>query len=466
MGSTHHGVLFADNAEGGIPATLDVTTDGPRFTIAFEGDRMRKTAPSNWFVPNGEMPQHLAFRTHGLQLTCFGVPSWSHSVGSISIATFEPTAVIADLWYGEHDERLTASTLQSELDHLSDWTRFSASTLDTDTDDRNRVQRLVIELASREKLAWTQGEASMTLTTNWEHTPGMIGVHYDEAVVLESRFESDRPIREHMLEQQKVRDLLTVMYNAPAYFRRHRIRSEFIHERTGASDEPYNHMVDMIGGLAAHEQGNPQPGLDSGHFAVVYPGQFGATGFENWAENYARLERVIRPLVRILQRPQALSEDRVVAVGMALEAAGTRLPKVAGESETYRRPKKKEATAATYVYRVLSAAGISSERFAASPAWLAKGMADAYNAIKHPDKDLPSGLQSHGVAALGTLALQIHLAKDALGYAEPVSERYGDHFIDEAALLWERLGLYLGEDGQFVPRNLPSLWPGWGIEES
>jgi len=74
-------------------------------------------------------------------------------------------------------------------------------------------------------------------------------------------------------------------------------------------------------------------------------------------------------------------------------------------------------------------------------------MADAYNAKKHPDKDLTSGLQGHGVAALETWAPQIHLAKGALGYAEPASETYGDHLIDEAARLWERLGILLGEDG-------------------
>jgi hypothetical protein len=459
LGSTHHGVLFAENVGVGVPATLDVTVAGPKFTIAFEGDRTRATAPTSWFVPDGGVPEHLVFRTHGLQLTCFGVPSWSCSVGSISIATFEPSGVVADLWYGEHDANLTATTVQSELDHLSDWTRFSASSLDTETDERDRVRRLSIELAARDRLVWSQGDASMTLTTNWEHTPGMTGVHYDEAVVLESRFRADRPIRDHMLEQQKVRDLLIVMYNAPAYFRRHRVRSHFIREQSGASREPYNHLVAMIGGFAAHEQGSPQPVLSAGHFAVVYPGQFGAPGFENWAKNYERLERVIRPLVRILQRPQALAEDRVVAIGIALEAAGSRLPRAEGESETYRQPQKKETTAATFVYRVLAAAGITSKRFAASPSWLARGIADTYNATKHPNRDLPSGLQSHGVAALGTLALQIYLAKGALGYAEPVSEQYGDHFVDQIALLWENLGLFVGQDGEFIPREMPSLWP-------
>lgn len=459
MGSTHHGLLFADEIERGIPATLEVTVQGPQFTLAFEESGTRTRPPASWFTRDGEVPQHLAFQTQELQLTCFGVANWSHTVGTISVATIEPTAIVADRWYGNHDARLTASTVQSEVDRLSDWTRFSASSLQTETDERNRVQRLRIELAQGEQLTWVQGEASMTLTTNWEHTPGMVGVHYDEAVVLESRFDSDRLIHHHMIEQRKVRDLLAIMYNAPAYFRRHRVRSDFIHELSGETHEPYNHLVDMIGGLSAHEQGNPQPGPDSGTFAVVYPGQFGPLGFASWAESYERLERVIRPLVRILQRPQALSEDRVVAVGMALEAAGVLLPQAQGESETYRQGSG-TATTATSVYRVLSVAGIGSERLAASLASLARGVARTYNDIKHPNHDLPSEAQSYGVAALGVLALQVHLAKTALGYAEPVSERYGDHFVDEIALLWERLGLYLGKDGKFEPRDLPAVWLG------
>lgn len=458
MGSTHHGLLFADGIDKGIPATLDMTVGGPQFTLAFEESGMRTGPPASWFTRHGDVPQHLAFQTQELHLTCFGVANWSHAMGNIAVARIEPTAIVADRWHGEHDARLTASTVQSEVDRLSDWTRFSAARTETETDERNRVQRLSIELAQHEQLAWKQGEAAMTLTTNWEHTPGMVGVHYDEAVVLESRFESDRPIRDHMVEQRKVRDLLAIMYNAPAYFRRHRVRSKFIHEISGETREPYNHLVDMIGGLSTHEQGNPQPGPNSGLFAVVYPGQFGPSGFESWAESYERMERVIRPIVRILQRPQALSEDRVVAIGMALEAAGVLLPKAPGESETYRRGSE-IATAATSVYRVLSVAGIGSERLASSLASLAQGVARTYNDIKHPNHDLPSEIQSYGVAALGVLALQVHLAKDALGYAEPVSERYGDHFVDEIALLWERLGLYLGKDGKFERRDLPAVWP-------
>jgi len=159
MGSTHHGVLFADEVALGIPATLDVTSAGPKFTIAFESDRTHTTAPTNWFTRGGGVPQHLVFRTNSLRLTCFGVPSWSQSVGSISIATLEPSAVVADLWHGEHTSTLTAATVQSKLDYLSEWTQFQASKLDTDTDERNRVRRLVIELGSGGKLSWSQGEA-------------------------------------------------------------------------------------------------------------------------------------------------------------------------------------------------------------------------------------------------------------------------------------------------------------------
>ena len=360
------------------------------------------------------------------------------------IQTPEPNA--------HHSEEWTSPLLASSAESASKGTRLLSVWTGTEPG-------LVAFFTSR------TDTPSMTLATNWEPTPGMTGVHYDERVVLESRFEGDRPVLEHMLEQQKVRDLLIVMRNAPAYFRRHRVRSESIYEQSSASETRYSHPVDMIGGFAAHEQGNPQPVRNSGDFAIVYPGQFGPEGFENWAQNYERLERVIRPLVRILQRPQALAEDRVVAVGMALEAAGARLPKVEGERETYRRPAMRNTTVATSIFRVLAEVGIATDRFAASPVGLARAIADSYNAIKHPNRDLPSGFESHGVAALGTLVLRIYLAKKGLGYQEPVTERYGDHFVDQAGLLWEHLGIYVGPDGRFIPRDLPSLWSGH-IKES
>lgn len=453
-GATHHGILFSEDALAGIPAVFEVKPDGATFTIAFLPDRATGSAPTSWFRNNGQVPDHLVFRALNLRLTCFGVRRWTQHGGDVSVATIEPISVIADLWHGDHNAQLTAMTVRSELDHLHDWTRFQAASFSSDTDERDRIQRLTIELATRQQLVWAQGDASMKLTTTWEPTPGLKGVHYDDVVILESSFADERAIEDHMLEQRKVRDLLVLMYSTPAFFRRHQMRSQFVHDSSDRSADPYHHAVDLIGGQVTRELSQSAIRLTPTDFAISYPGQFGPTGFESWSREYVRFERVIRPLVRMLQRAQASVEDRILAVGIALEAGGVRIPPVAGESGTYRKGSSnvKGATVATYVFRVLSTSGIATEYFAETPAGLARGISQTYNAIKHPDKDLPSAYQGHGVATLGLLALQIYLAKDALGYPDAGSERYGDHFVNNTGLLWDSLGLYCSDAGDFVPR--------------
>jgi hypothetical protein len=357
------------------------------------------------------------------------------------------------------EDPLTIAVVRSRIDGLNHWIQESSVKQRRHDDVEGRLQKLDIEIERVVAAEWMQGDASMTLHTDWrvEEKEDLYdrGSLITDHFVLESKFsDGPRPFGDHLAEQRKVANLLVFMYGSPIAFREHKVQDDRFAERYGGSGEVYNHpFVELISTSTVRERSHPIRHRDELGYPVAFLANIGPQGLRAWSDEYEKWERFILPSVSALGRAEAFAEEVVMSTSISLEVAGELFRKQRGENATYSG--SGNPTVATKIYRCLHVLGIGWGAYAASDVGLAIAIANNYNGVKHFDNKkrlrLPAGEETLLVSEINSLVVRL-LALRLTGAADSILARYraGEN-LWPIQQQFERYGLRVLADGSWEP---------------
>ncbi|MET7823103.1 hypothetical protein ABZT23_00285 [Streptomyces sp. NPDC005386] len=360
-----------------------------------------------WFE-TATPPKNLTFTTKDGIASLFGCRYSGHTMNfgyGYAAGYITPEEVVLTPREGDTAAALAVSELQSELDGLSEWTRFHAIKHDRETNSEGRIKKVTVTAESLESLTWQQGEAEMNLTTSWTTKPEPSGFHVSEWIALKSSFATHRPTLEHFKEQRKVAALLKLNFGRPLYFRRHQIRDGLFPDRAMNGDHKGTSFHEYVGRRTFRNFSQPVPTEKDLGEPIFYLAQVGGEGLTHWNDNYETWKRFIDPVVSVLSRHGVALEDVVVSASMSIEAAGNLIGHVTGEQATYGRGRP---TTATYAFRVIAKLGLDFTGIAESSTGMARSMANNYNTIKHYNRgEFPDPLETYIVGHVAMLAVRL-----------------------------------------------------------
>lgn len=345
-------------------------------------------------------PENMLLKTAEGDVSLFDVQWVGHSVKSgrgVSLGKLRPTEIVLARREAELSAPLRITEVRSHIDGLPEWSGFTAISHDSQTDDNGLVQKVVVEVESVASVHWTQGDATMTLQTDWRtangETPDSPNFGIFDWVVLDSKFSEPASFFDHLAEQRKVVHLLILLFDGPIHFRKHRVRDETFTVRFGDGRLIHYPFVELISRRTVREYAEERPTKADLRRPLVHLQQIGPEGLARWAEQYEPWKRFILPTVGALSRREAFIEDLVVSLSMSLEAGGHLIGVRDGEDSTYYKGKR---TTATYVYRCLHSVDVDWGDRIESIAGLARAAANTYNSIKHFDRgEFPDGDESY-----------------------------------------------------------------------
>jgi hypothetical protein len=392
FGDALAGILI--DGEDGTPyvgSTLHMEEpDGPVVEVPYiQGDATGQFRPVQEWFSNRKPPENLILKTAQGEISLFDVRWMGHSVktgGSVSSGKLEPAEIVLSGRDAALSDPLLVSEMRSHLDGLKQWSGYETISQDTERNEKGRVRKLKVEVESVAAMTWTQGNATMTIQTDWRTVYGVVDEDDSfiilEWVVLDSKFDAPTTFFDHLVEQQKVQHLLILMFDGAMHFRKHRVRDATFTQKIHGSDV-HNPFVELISRRTVREYTEKRPTKKQLGRPSAYMREIGVEGMQRWADSYDKWRRFILPTVGVLGRQGAFVEDVIVSLSMGLEAGGQLLGKCEGEEETYAGKRK---TTATYVYRCLHTLNVDWGERVESLAGLARAMADTYNGIKHFDR--------------------------------------------------------------------------------
>ena len=366
--------------------------NGPMVEVPFiQGDEAGQFAPvQDWFSTRTS-PENMVIKTADGDISLYAIQWMGHSVKSgrgVSLGKLQPTEIVLARRNTPLSETLTVTEVRSHVDGLKEWTSFTAIKQDRETNEKGLVRKLLVEVESVAAMTWKQGEATMTLQTDWRSANQEVdddsSFSIFEWVVLDSKFEKPTIFFDHLVEQRKVLHLLVLMFDGAIHFRKHRVRDETFSVPRG-DGEDHHPFVELISRRTVREYAEKRPTKQDLNRPLVYLRQVEAEGMHRWSDTYEEWKRFILPTVGVLGRRGAFVEDVVVSLSMSLEAGGNLLGHRDGEEVTYNKRTKKPSTA-TFVYRCLHDLDVNWGDNVESIAGLARAAANTYNGIKHFDR--------------------------------------------------------------------------------
>lgn len=350
---------------------------------------------------------------------------------------------------GEQSDQLTVKQVRSHIDGLSEWTRFSSVKQTHETDDNAMIKKLTIEVETVDTLSWKHGDATLTLTSHWIAGSPDEGTQIQDSIVLESEFDEPRPFADHIAEQRKVVQLMSLLFGCGIRFRRHLIRDERFPFRMGDGSTLYLPYVETYSDSTRRDISEPKPTRAQLTNVIARVQTLGVEGLERWGAINEDWNRVILPMVGVLGR-LAFVEDVVVNAAMSLEAAGQILGVVEGEEKSYHRG---NPTTATWMYRCVYSLRLDWSGIAESPMAVGRGIANFYNDIKHYGRgEFPDPEETYLIRIVAAVVVRLTVmnAVDSTGETAKV---WGQRWVSgEAFQQYMHRSLFLGEKGRFVPR--------------
>lgn len=412
--ATHLGMIFGGGGGSeAAPATLTFDEQGARLTVPYLhfGADERFDVIREWFVRQ-ITPTCLVFVTGGHQFTLSGI-RWAgyRENGTVSLGTLSTHHLVGGDQSTYAQDSLAVTGLQSHMDTLQHWTAFTAVTYESITDEHGFVQSLDATVETTEDVIWTQGDAQMRLTSTWQTDNNQPGFHVNEWAVLQSTFNSPKPVDDHMHEHEKIRRLLVILYGADIPFRRHEIQDERYYPRTGDGRVYSRAGRPLYASRTFRERSRPPVKKETVQKCVGRLASIGSEGLARWGSEFETWKRVIHPAAAIFSRERAMLEDRVISLSMCLEAAGQILGQKDGEEATYKTGRRRE-TMATYVYRCLSSLDVDWSTVADSNIGIARAVANNYRQIKHYDAsdDFPAGEETFLVSQVAAVTVRLLVA--------------------------------------------------------
>lgn len=394
-GDSHTGLLIDGKDETPwIGAALRLDQDhGVLVEIPFlhRRDEAQFAEVDSWFSQQSP-PNNLILAVPGGEILLCDLKWRATSIRSgVSLGTIAPGETLLGKRDVPVETPLTMTEVRSRVDGLRPWTRFNSVDTAPITDERGRIQKLVIEVQAGQGVEWQQGDATMKFVSEWatEYPDGdaRAGISVLDTPILLSSFPTSRPFIDHLQEQRKVVNLLTLVAGTGIFFRGHRVGDPHIGSFAAGGGRLLVHRAELISAQTYRDYAQPTPLKSKLDNLLVRLSDVGPEGMARWGAEWERWKRFILPAAGVLERRGAFAEDIITSLSMSFEAAGKIIGQRDGERGTYARGRP---TTATYVYRCLSVVGVSWGKVAPDQTGLAKAIARTYNSIKHYDgSDFP-----------------------------------------------------------------------------
>jgi len=379
-----------------------------------------------------------------------------------SLGMIRPNELVVGEYNGELSQPLLLEKVRSRIDGLSEWTSIRSIDFTRITDDQGLIKELNVKAKPVASDTWCQGEATMQIVSEWKTSypdkESRYGLNIDEGTVLVSNFDSPRSFRDHLKEQSKVRDLLTLLVGRSIHFRQHKVSSARVIEKSLAGTVLGNPLSPLISSATVLEHDQPTPKNQDFNWSLAHFDEIGVDGLQAWAGKYAQWgPKFIFPAVSIFSRDNVFAEEKVNTLSMTVEAAGTLLGRQLGEEITYKPGKKPGPSTSTYVYRCLAVLNVYWNEIAPNCVGLARGLAKTYNATKHYNK---GKYPEPEVIVLSSKVLEYLVRLIAL-YLVDTKGHLLDKYRKAPGLLrlggWHRhLAISFDENGTAIPYN-PSV---------
>lgn len=400
-------------------ATLRMEDKGPVVDVPFiSHDETGQFSHVDAWFRTQTPPQNLILHTPDGVIGLYGITWRGHSVRSgVSLGQLSPSETVLGRYDAPLTEPLKIVETRSTVDGLREWTRLYGIESDREQ-GQDGSEDLVVRVRSGVPSSWQQGEATMTFVSDWRTAAPDVdphsGLNISTQPVLVSKFPEPRPFIDHLVEQRKVLHLLTLIAGSPLHFRQHRAGDEQIVTRSMAGNILGHPKVELISDQTVRDYAQPFPSREVlNGFLTRFP-DVGEAGMMRWSEQYEPWRRFILPAVGILGRNGAFMEDVILSTSMSIEAAGQLIGWREGEDATYYNNRR---TTATNVYRCLDLLGVSWGAIGSSNNAIARGVANAYNDIKHFDRgEFPDAAVSHivsGITKMIVRLLTLHILDDS-----------------------------------------------------
>lgn len=355
-------------------------------------DSTKQFAPVQAWFSTRTSPPNMLLRTASGAVSLFDIQWDGHSVksgNSVSLGKLRPMEIVLSNREADLEDPLLVTELRSHVDGLREWSRFTAIKHDTEANENNLVRKLTVEVESVAQVSWKQGDATMTLQTDWRtaNPEGLNEGSFNifEWVVLDSKFDEGHSFFDHYVEQRKLVHLLILVFGKPVHFRKHQVRDDSFSQRLNGGKLVNHPFVQLISRRTVGEYAEKPPTKEDLQRPLVYLREIGQEGLQRWADEFERWTRFTLPATATLGKRNIYVGDLVVSLSMSLEAAGHIIGVRDGEEETYRE-KSTTPTTASYVYRCLHLLDLDWGDRVASPVGLARAVANGYNGTKHYNK--------------------------------------------------------------------------------
>ncbi|KNH16262.1 hypothetical protein ACU18_13960 [Arthrobacter sp. ZBG10] len=389
MGDTVPGLII-DNVEDTPYVTGMLSFEelkGISLLVPFLNNTPQFAAVRGW-VREGRPPSNLQLLTGTGRFTLYGCRTSGSSLNfggqGFSTVRVTPQEVVFKDRDGDFEDALEVTELRSQLDGLTEWTSMGATSYSVVADEKNRAQKISVEVESPPALTWSLGDVTFELSTDWRTDQEEPGFRVREWVCLTTKYATSRPCADHLAEQRKIVALLTLMYGQPVAFRRHEIRDSRFNAKVLTGKVVHVPFFEMVSENTVSDYWRPLPGKLKHPLATA--SEVGIEGLQRWLAEFEEWERLIQPGAGTLRRPESYVEDHIVNASVSLEAAGHILGEVEGERDSWSKGKRPQPTTATYVFRSLSTVNLDWSDIAESPMALARAVANNYNDVKHANR--------------------------------------------------------------------------------
>lgn len=450
--------MLVDDLDGTpyVAATLIYDPEtGVRVEVPFieNADRGQFREIVDWFN-NGRLPENLVFRSIDGDIGLFSCARAGGSrnvIRGISVGLMIPDIVVLKDRKGALDDQLTFERLASRIDGLAEFSQLSALEHGVAKLESGLPKEYTLRARSAKSVSWRQGEATLSLDSNWSAAKVEDGLQVTDQVTIASTFPAPRSLDEHLEEQRKVVAFLTLTFGEAIHFRGHKIQDSRFTEKAPNEKCFGGPPYDLISRQTFKEFSQPTPDKRALLSPLARLDQVGDSGMARWSKKYDEWARFIHPVVGALARPHSSVEEQVLSAALSLEAAGHLINTTSGEEPTYRNGSTKPTTA-TYLYRCLKFTREEWSDASISLTGLAKALADNCNTIKHFNRgSFPEPIESYlvGIVMFATARLiAIMIVNPSLADTHESKD-----MVRRAQAEFRSRGLAIDDSGSFVRQS-------------
>lgn len=300
---------------------------------------------------------------------------------------------------GAHDAANFRSIngLQSEIDGLANWFNVAGHATNLTPPNQGVPLRVTTTLKASEQIHLARGLNLALVVSGTAPAPGSLTASYRTRAFLQTLTARGRPWSEHLEMHFAIRDLLRVAAWKPIHFHSHHAAS------TGETDptlEPpgpaWKVVRSAITGLA-------EPTWDTNDRFLFYYSDIRRAGLQRWLRLSRAYERGMQPFIRLLELRGVTIDAALSQLGIAMEAMGYQSLVESGSSLKAARDARLQRRVELLLEECPTELSFDRVRWAVS-------FADAYNSVKHANRDPTDPALKHKLLSEGVELLRNWIA--------------------------------------------------------